>query len=34
MGKLVYWYQKNFTGEAEVFGFKLGAGIVSTALGE
>jgi hypothetical protein len=33
MGKLVYWYRKDFTGEAEGFGFKLGAGIVSAALG-
>jgi len=34
MGKLVYWYRKDFTGEAEGFEFELGAGIVSAALGE
>jgi hypothetical protein len=33
MGRLVYWYWKDFTGEAEGFGFELGAGIVSAALG-
>ena len=33
MEKLVYWYQKDFTGEAEEFGFELDAGIVSAALG-
>lgn len=33
MGKLVYWYRKDFTGEAEGFGFELGVGIVSAALG-
>lgn len=33
MGKLVYWYRKDFTGEVKGFGFELGAGIVSATLG-
>ena len=33
MGKLVYWYRKDFTGEAEGSGFELGVGIVSATLG-
>ena len=32
MEKLVYWYQKDFTGGAEEFGFELSAGTVSAAL--